>query len=307
VVKRQGIEWPYNDLDFLLVVKRGRPSHKVMDQIKQRYETRLGVEIDFKGPVTPKEISDWPPRLVWCDLLNGHMVLHGPPDILTNLAPESVSGPPPVIEASRLLLDRGAELLRALRVAQGLEKAPYPDFIRRCYYNAVLGMGDALLIAYGAYQTAYTGRDDRFDRLVAEARHLGSLRLNAPYREALAYKFRPDEAPQAVVDQKALKELFPLWGRVFLHVENRRTSYGFLNLDAYVDWNELREPEEHTLEKQAQNLLLNLKLSRGSRIHPREELYRLLPGLLGLTSEPIPDWELTSANFLDLWRRSRRG
>ena len=56
---------------------------------------------------------------MWYDLLNGHIVIKGPSDILSAHAPAALKKTLPVIEATRLVLNRGAGLLWALRVVRG--------------------------------------------------------------------------------------------------------------------------------------------------------------------------------------------
>ena len=81
-------------------------------------------------------------------------------------APSALHEPLPAIEGARLLLNRGAGLLWAMRVVQGHESPPDVDFVRRNYWKCALALGDALLIAHQRYSTPYSGRDEAFSQLV---------------------------------------------------------------------------------------------------------------------------------------------
>ncbi len=299
-----GVEQPYNDLDFTLVVKRkGRVPSDRLDAISKHYKKEIRIDVDFSRPMTLHDIETWPRWLMWYDLLNGHIVVKGPPDILTAHAPDSLKQPLPAIEATRLALNRGAGLLWALRVARGLEKGSDQDFVRRNYYKCILAMGDALLIAHRRFATPYRGRDDRLTRLGRDSPDVAALKLGMLYHEALRFKFQPDALPDTQVGENQLKDLARRWGAVFLHVERIRTGRNWVSLSEYVRWKGLREVEQHCMKNLARNLIRNQQLDICSWKYPREALYRQLPVLLGLTDQPVSDWPAESARFLRIWDR----
>lgn len=304
IICDDGIERPYNDLDLTLVVRRKRrcPWDR-LDEIKKRYETELGIEIDFSRPLTIGDIKRWPHWLMWYDLLHGHVVLAGPPDILTAHAPARLNDPPPTIEATRLLLNRGAGLLWAERIVRRIESPPDDDFVRRNYFKCALALGDALLIVHRRFATPYRGRDARLERLMAERSDVAALELASLYRAALQFKFRPDRAPDGSLDRTRLRGLGERWGAVFLYVERHRTGRAWSTLSDYVRWSGLREPEQHTPVRLVRNVIRNRQLGLWSWRYPREQLYRRLPVLLGLTDASVSDWATETGRFLDIWRR----
>src|SRR5262249_31081427 len=154
-------------------------------------------------PLTVEDVRRWPPTLMWSDLLHGHHVLHGPPDILTANAPAMPSESLAAIEATRLLLNRGAGLLWATRVLRACEPAPDADSLRRNSYKCALAIGDALLISHGRFETAYTGRNKRLAKLLAEWRAPFAFDLQPIYDDALQFKFSPGDFP-AVPDAARL-------------------------------------------------------------------------------------------------------
>ena len=304
VVRIDGVEQPYNDLDFTLVVKRkNRVPWDKLDAISERYEEEIHIDVDFSRPLTIHDIKTWPHWLMWYDLLNGHIVIRGPSDILSAHAPATLREPLPVIEATRLVLNRGAGLLWALRVVRGVEKQPDEDFIRRNYYKCILAMGDGLLIAHQRFATPYRGRDHRLARLEADSKEVAAFQLGTLYHEALRFKFQPDDLPDSQVGEEQLKDLARRWGEIFLHVEKIRTGRNWVSLTEYSQWQGLREKEQHSLKNLPRNLIRNKQIGIYSWKYPRERLYRQLPLLLGLTDHTVPDWPAESGRFLKIWDR----
>jgi len=303
VICDAGRELPYNDMDFILVVERKTPDIlSALHAVSLPFKQRLRIEVDFSRPLTVADIHAWPHWMMWHDLLNGHQVLYGPPDILTANAPMRIREPLPLIEGTRLLLNRGAGLLWALRVAVAAEQAPDADFIRRNYYKCLLALGDALLIAAGCYTTQYRGRDDLLDAVLARRDDSAEWNLRAQYGTALCFKFQPDQVPAAVPSMAALQALAALWGKIWLAVEQQRSGMSWQSLADYCQWHGLREPEEHRGIKCLRNLALNARRGCLSPIYPREALYRQLPFLL-LASVETADWPRDTAEFLAVWQR----
>ncbi|MEA2038543.1 MAG: hypothetical protein U9N82_01770 [Thermodesulfobacteriota bacterium] len=304
VVRVDGVEQPYNDLDFTLIVKRKNavPWDK-LDAISEHFEEEIKIDVDFSRPLTLHDVENWPHWLMWYDLLNGHIVIGGPPDILKAHAPAALKETLPAIEATRLVLNRGAGLLWALRVVRGVEKKPDADFIRRNYYKCILAMGDGLLIAHQRFATPYRGRDDRLTLLETDSPEVAAFELGGLYHEALRFKFQPDDLPDPEVGEEKLKDLARRWGDIFLHVEKIRTGRNWVSLTEYSRWRGLREVEQHSIKNLPRNLIRNKQMGILSWKYPRERLYRQLPVLLGLTDQTIPDWPAESGRFLKIWDR----
>jgi len=303
VLRVSGEERPYNDLDLVLIVRRktGLP-WKALRVLQHKYASLTGIEVDFSRPLTVDDVRSWPPTLMWSDLLQGHRVLDGPADILTANAPDLRSDRLAPIEATRLLLNRGAGLLWALRIARGCEPAPDPDFIRRNYYKCALAVGDAVLISHGRFATPYTGRDVRLSQLLGELRQPFPFDLPRSYQDALAFKFSPGESAPAPA-QPQLEEMASQWGQVLLFVESRRARRQFRSACEYSGWRDAREPEQNTTARWPRNLVRNRQLGCWSLRYPRERLYRELPVLLGLCESAVPDWPAGSARFLAVWKQ----
>lgn len=304
ILTASGTEMPYNDLDFTLVVRQKTAvPWKQLDVISERYAAELKIHVDFSRPLTLQDIQNWPQWLMWYDLVNGHVVLRGAADILQRCAPLSLKKPLPLIEATRLLLNRGAGILWALRILRGTEESSDQDFVRRNYYKCALALGDALLIAYGRYTSVYHDREERFASLNGEIPEVTSFDLESLYGEALHFKFRPSECPMDGFDEARLGGIGKLWGAVFLHVEQRRTSLRWPTLAAYAAWRGVRETDQNTPKKILRNIIRNKQMGKWSWLYPREALYRELPVLLNLTGEEVSRWNTRSAAFLKIWDR----
>jgi len=307
VLRAGAEERPYNDLDFVLIVRRkGSLPWPELNAIKHQYEKLIGIDVDYSRPLTVDDVRNWPPTLMWSDLLHGHRVLDGPSDILTANAPAMPSERLAPIEATRLLLNRGAGLLWAQRILRGCEPAPDPDFIRRNYYKCALALGDAMLISHGRFATPYTARNQRLAQLLEEALRGDSplpfaFDLQALYDDALKFKFWPGEFP-STPSSTELDELARRWGDVFLYVEGRRAHRAWRGAREYADSNGLREPEQNAIRQWPRNLVKNRRFGLWSLRYPREGLYRELPILLGLC-EAVPDWPDRSARFLTIWKQ----
>lgn len=290
-------EQPYNDLDFLLVVHRpGDVDQDAMRAIKKRHEALTHLHVDFTQPFTTDDLAKWPPWLMWHDFVNGYITSAGDPDTLEKHVPASVRGTLTPIEASRLLINRGAGLLWAMRIARECEPPEDDDFAKRNYWKAALALGDALLIAYERYATPYQGRDQRFRELARTFTDVAEFDLIDLYQEALHFKFSPHE----VTTTFDLEMLGRQWVQVFLHIEERRFKRSWPHIEDYAAWTGLREPEEHVPSKWPRNLVKSLRLRQPSWRYPAEFVYRWLP--LALHDTRAPHWNMRSGECLDLWK-----
>lgn len=301
VVTIRGVERPYNDLDlFLLVRDKNLVDRDGLRRISQEHFSELGVDVDFSRPLTSRDVTRWGRELRWYDLVHGHMVLEGRKNILKDLAPVLLYSPPAPIEAARLLLNRGAGLVWALRVARGLETAPDHDFVRRNYNKCNLALGDALLLACGSYVPGYLVKEKLLARLGACSPLVNSLELEQLFSDAVKFKFAPDAAPTGQPDVDVLNTAAELWGRVLLLVESKRTGKVWSSIDEYTRWNGVRERQQNTLFDRPKNFVRNARLGVWSTRYPRERLYRSLPALL-CGGVPEEAWEERSAEVLSLW------
>jgi hypothetical protein len=306
VFEVNGIERPYNDLDFALIVKRkGAVPAAELAAVCRRYMEQAGLDFELGRPLTVRDVRRWEPTGYWYGLFHGHRVLTGPGDIILANAPDIFRKPLPVFEAARLLVNRGSGLLWAMRVLRGLEPSPDHDFVRRNYYKCVLALGDAALLAHQRFSPEYRGRDALLDQLSKDVPRVAALQLNDSYRVALQFKFRPNDVPgAATMDEAALRSQAERWGEVLLYVESQRFGREWRSMDEYVRWSGLRDRCEHDgLMKLLRNIVRNRQIGRCSWRYPREMFYRRLPVLLGLAGPPPDDWPGETSHFLWMWSR----
>ena len=277
---RNGVEQPYNDLELAVIVHcPWTVECSLLEEIREKYGRELGVHVHLTEPLTVEEIQKQPHSPLWMDFVRGYVVLEGPADLLAGLTVPTITQPLPPIEATRLLLNRGAELLWAWRVWLATEAAPDADSGRRSYHRCALALGDALLILYERYSPCCQERELRLNDLVHSYPEIMRLDLTEVYTQGMRFRFCPDDVDR-ILRQGQMQRLTALWGRVYLHIERQRTGHPFRTLEDYETWTGLREPFHNRSVDRLRNLLLNLPEGRVSLRHPREELFRTLPRLL---------------------------
>lgn len=190
----------YNDLDFFVLMDAPEAAlpklTKRLAPVSAVFGARLGLDVDFTLRTAARLRRD-ERRLMVQELLHAHVVV-APVDFdLAAWSGARLHAPSeiPVGEAARLLMNRGMglELARRRFAANG---GRADGFVLRNLNKAVLGAGDARLIAEGRY--AWT--------LAAREAALG----DAAYARACAFKRRPTDG--ATATNAALP---PTWGAAF--------------------------------------------------------------------------------------------
>lgn len=311
-VKQNGKEALYNDLDLFLITDRRKPS--VMNRLKpvrEKWEERLGIDVDIGKPIKRKDLKRLPHELMWYDLFHGCMVLDGPSDLMRKEAPPWLDQTPPGIEALRLMLNKGSGLMQAINFALNEKDPPDADFVRRNYYKCLLAFGDAaLLMTDGAYTTELRERAGALKQHADEFPSELMEKIIPAYEKSAAFKERPDTFSKQV-DSKMLLTAADIWIELYLLIENRRntgkrvsrkkTAGPWETVHDYCMEDFTREPQQHRGILLLRNAVKNLKRKKISLKYPREELYRILPLLM---EEPKPweqKWKTRAENFLSLW------
>ena len=174
----------YNDLDFFVFAQESSAEdEKLLKEISEKYEEKLKVDVDFSRIMTVCDIRKNEKRLMMQELKRGYCLVCGE-DLLEKYLPALPAEELPFSEVCRLLLNRGMGLLLAgEKISQN---SPDTDFILRNLYKAVLGAGDAVLIAGGKYRWHIAARLNWIEEtdLSADWKKL--------YREAVAFKSSPN-------------------------------------------------------------------------------------------------------------------
>lgn len=210
----------YNDLDFFVVADGcGFPARKRIDKalraVSEKWSARLGIEVDF-GPVKKRsELKKVAHTLMFQELRHGYITVCGDAGLLETELPDLNPETLPVLEALRLMLNRGMGLLLAREALA--EQTPETGFILRNLNKCVLGCGDALLISCGKY--AWSVHDREW--ILSGQRDLPES-LERLYPEAVRFKLEPSaDLPENPVD--CWNRLRLLWRAVLcriLGVEN---------------------------------------------------------------------------------------
>ena len=179
----------YNDLDFFVFARKKRDNAEfLLKEIAEKYEKELKVDVDFSRIMDADDIRNNAGRLMMQELKRGCRLVCGD-DLLAEYLPELPADELPFSEACRLLLNRGMGLLLAgEKISAHSDDA---DFILRNIYKAILGAGDAILIAEGAYRWQISERLEFIEKSGMPET------WKAFYREAVAFKHAPHREPKA--------------------------------------------------------------------------------------------------------------
>ena len=173
----------YNDLDFFVFARQSLPgAEKILKSVAHRYEKELQVDVDFSRIMSVNDLKNNARRLMMQELKRGYRLVCGE-DLLQQYLPEIPAGELPFSEACRLLLNRGMGLLLAgEKIANDSDET---DFILRNIYKAILGAGDAILIAENMYRWKIADRLESIEKSDMPEIYKGL------YREAVAFKYAP--------------------------------------------------------------------------------------------------------------------
>ena len=195
----------YNDLDLFTIVRTETSKHarehimRQLDTIGQRWSKLLKVDVEFSAPLTLMDLNRNARKLMMQELVRGHVVLCGAPDIIRKAIPILPAETMPKIEAIRLMFNRGMGLLFAHEHLNTLdENAPQDevDFINRNINKCLLGIGDSWLMMTAQYRWGIEERAALLEQLNPDALGKGFPTL---YRNAVQRKFTPESnlQPQA--------------------------------------------------------------------------------------------------------------
>ncbi len=176
----------YNDLDFFVFsTGASRRERKKIDRaiepVAHKWTKRLEIDVDFSPARNIENLGSVQNRLMFQELKYGHWQILGEGDLLGQI-PQIPEREIPLLEAGRLLLNRGMGLLLAAERMAG--RSGDGDFIRRNLNKAVLGAGDAILISERRYRWRAS---DRCGELAGSC--FGEM-----YARAVRFKFTPDDS-----------------------------------------------------------------------------------------------------------------
>ncbi|WP_437681783.1 hypothetical protein [Sorangium sp. So ce131] len=186
VAERGGELGPFNDYDLVAVV-RGRAARfaEPLRACGHAFTRRLGVDVDIL-PLSEDDLPRVPATLFWLDAaLGGVRVVRGPAEVAARLRRPSARRVS-LDECGRLLMNRAVGVaLSNLEPARGNE-----DRMARHGHKAAFACGDVRLLACDRYRPSHAEKLAELERL--EGSPSVSAELVAAYRDALAFRARPD-------------------------------------------------------------------------------------------------------------------
>jgi hypothetical protein len=205
----------FNDYD-LVVLTRGAVDGAPLVRHAPDLARELGLDfVDF-GVFPLDVLPRVPDTVFWYELREAHRVLAGDPNALLAIPPIDPSRLP-VIEGTRLLLNRGLSLLWAwLHLDQAMETPAVLDarrfrFTINSIHKAVLAIGDAALIRSGRYHLSYRERARRIPEVELPFDGPVRGRFLEAHERATDFKLHPDLSPLAVEELVRMAGTVRVW------------------------------------------------------------------------------------------------
>jgi hypothetical protein len=278
---------PYNDLEFYVFIRgplllNQRRFQHPLHEFAEALGPDAGLEVELKVfSVDKLEASE--PSMFFYDLIAGHRLVCGEPQLLAGCAHHLSADKIPLHEAARLLMNRCSGLLFA---AEHLQRAGFgpeeADFVERNLNKLRLALGDAVLTAFGQYHWSCGERHARLARL--KSGFSWDSEVLAEHATGVEFKLHPFKSSAS---RESLREqhqrLSALAQTVWIWLESRRLRIQFAGPEDYLA-NVATKCPGNPLWR---NLLLNLRcfgtksLSQiRSLRHPRERVLNALVLLL---------------------------
>jgi hypothetical protein len=277
VLRMENAEHAYNDLEFYIFVRgplllRERKYRGRLAELAHHWTEKTGIEFESKT-LTFAKIQRAPVSMFYYDLVVGHRWLFGEAEEFANCEHHHAAHRIPLVEATRLLMNRASGLLFAKTL-----HATDSDFIRRNISKAQLAMGDVVLTASGRYHASCRERHRRLEKLEGDMPWLAEVLRH--HAMGVAFKLHPyasTERPEAL--EAELAEVTQLAGKVFLWLEEKRLGVPFRSHREYA----FHPVAKHPDTRKMRNALINFRTFGAKGIatrYPRERLLEALALLL---------------------------
>lgn len=259
-INEDGSQSPFNDYDLIVIVdKPARVVRKQFRTLEQQLSQEFGLPVDLH-PYWQLALPTCEFSLLNYEMKHGHRILWGSQTILDPMPNYPFNAIPPS-EGARLLLNRGKLLLdikHRLRHSYPLEESERIHFIK-CIFKVMLALGDCALLAENRYDISYDVKRERIEDIGTVP---GRDYIIKGYLHACDLKEWGDYSP---LKDYNLKKEFKAARNAFCE---------------FFQWYLTRcNGREGSMLKSA---LLNLIWYKQLLFtHPRYQLYRALPELLG--------------------------
>ncbi len=313
-VETDGRWQPSNDYDLFAVV-RGVPVWRMpalraaLAALGRRLEDRLGVEVEL-APVRWEALPRLEFTMMWCELIAGHRVLVGPPDVLSR-APSMPEERLPLVEVTEYLANRAALLLWVQ-----LDELP-PERVWKFVHKTWLAVVSAAVSLAGRFRVGYGRRLEALtDAMVPSLAGVDRAALIERGGEATSYRLRPTPAPPDPVLAGRVEEARAAVLAAWRAAEERRTGTVVGSWSEYAGRRRLYSGRRCPAAVVRHLRVLGARglVPLGVALEPvRGRVLRSLPALLadrrphGTVGTAIglgsTSWEAQARHCLELWRR----
>lgn len=226
VVVSEGVERPHNNLDFLVISRRGVDPAVLTARAREALRPliarhRLGMDV---GVIPEHRLAGAPCLVMWHDMRFGHRVLLGDREFVASLErfrPEAIVAS----DVRNLLVNRGTLLvINDLLLAKPRVDDQDRRTVIRHAAKTIIGYGDALLFFLGDYHWSYLEKQRRM-----QTRPEVPPAFRRLYDRAVEFRFRP-----AYQDFEGYR--LPRWNRTLreslsaIHLECERLRLGLPGL-----------------------------------------------------------------------------
>jgi hypothetical protein len=240
VLRTAAGDLPYNDLDFYIFFRGNRllQEHRygrILRDLGDCLSSDAGLPLEFKIDC----VDRWrrsPVSMYSYDLISMHRMIFGDESVFLGGQHHLDSGAIPFSEGTRLMFNRCSGLLLARELLQRkVLPGAEADFVARNLAKAQLGLGDALLVAFGQYHWSAPERHRRLAALKAEDLPDWLPVVQAHHGAGLVFKLHPSGKFKPVKEfDLEHRQLTELALQVWLWLESRRLNQRFLSASEYA-------------------------------------------------------------------------
>jgi hypothetical protein len=285
----RGDDEPYNDLEFYVFLHGSRLLNQrrfnaVLNAVAAHLSGAAKLHVEFKIESLAR-LRRSPVSMFSYDLVAGHRIVDGQPDIFDGCKPHLQAGDIPVSEATRLLCNRCTGLLLAKELlASPTLSTDEADFVGRNLAKAQLALGDAVLTCFGQYHWSVRERHQRLNRIETGQIPPRFQDIRAHHTGGVQFKLHPQRSTrQRESFEQEHQEICGLAQQLWLWLESHRLNRRFRSALDYAFFQGQKCPDKPP----GQNYLLNLRtfglaaaFDRLAGRYPRERLFNSLPVLL---------------------------
>jgi hypothetical protein len=289
VLKTTSGDEPYNDLEFYAFLRGNRLLNErryrlALNVLAGELSLDAGIHIEFKCESTQRLRKSLVSMFSY-DLVAGHHLVCGSPDIFHDCQHHLNSAAIPLSEATRLLFNRCTGLLLVReKLALPVHTSEDADFIGRNLAKAQLALGDAVLAVHAKYHWSCRERNRRLTQLSLSEPPPNFSEIKKHHDAGVAFKLHPRRSRDRADQFEDLHyELSRLSSQLWFWLESIRLQEAFFTPRDYSLYRPNKCPESRAWR----NCLLNLKTFGLKAIgdalawrYPRERLFNALPLLL---------------------------